>query len=187
MGLSPKEIEFLMRQTGASTFANLDELIRMQNFSKTPFLVNPAARQSTADYFYKKTENTQKLNAWNEGREYSEKEEQEILQNEVIFGVTEKIRKAIRDSDMSDEDKERYTTGITRWSLDRKEVADWPNILVEYQREEIPPALKLEVVKALKSGLRMPRLEDKTPEGIRKFKRKVAAKTATTKKLVKGE
>jgi hypothetical protein len=190
-GFSPKEIDFIIRNTLGSGLFKMSDLVTDAISGKVegkniplvgPLLVDSIPRQAASDIYVKSTENAQKVNSWKAGKKVANIEK--VLEDEVVLGVTQSVNKAIRDTnEMSDLAKANYQTGLARWALGRDAVAGYPNPLVEYK--DLPTSVREAVAKAVKGLGKKPRLDDKTEAGVKRFKQRVVAKKAAAKKFTK--
>lgn len=168
LGLSPKEIDFLSRNTFGSMPGNLMTWAftaedPKQRLSKLPFagpyIVDDLPRQSYSDYYEAQRRNERAWDALTkQGKQFTPEREREIRDREATFGVVGDLLKDIREAEgLSREMQSRYYTGLTRWALDRKPLAGYPNPLLEFDNEDLPLPLRRSIIRALKSAQKMPR------------------------------
>lgn len=190
--VSPKQADFWMRNTFGSMVPKAAEFIRAPGEKKSavpvigPYMHDMMPRQTYTDYHVLKERSGQLYDDWsNHGGEYSDSDLQEIVDMQATIGLTDTIAKAIRDSDMTDLEKAKWTTGLARWALDREPLESYPNPLKDFRG--LPAEVTQVVLKELKEvQAAKARPTKAAPKGSEQIKQKQSAVFRLKRKVMEA-
>ena len=191
IGIDPKKVDFIMRNTIGNLgpklygFATEDDNRKWSNVPIVgPFMTDDVPRQSVADFYLMREKAGQDFDEYvNNRSSLNESEVDGVLDNHQTVAVAEQIAKLLRESDLPQEDKDKYSTGVARWALDREPMSSYPNPLVEY--EKLPLPIRKEVLTILKEARGPQRATYKAPKGSEKLREMIQAKRRIGLKLIK--
>lgn len=202
LAVSPRQWDFILRQEFGSLPGKLiedvyavgapDKLRRNNLPFVGPFLTDPTARQSIADYYEMRERSGMEFDEWkNDRRELPESTVQRILDNEATVGVTDSVLKLIREwpeEQLSQESKAKYQTGVTRWALERNALDEYPNPLLQYLSNDLPDELKIALLKVLKrEASEKPRVDETMKAKPERYRQALEARERLRPRLIGKE
>lgn len=182
LGLSPKQIDFFIRNTVGGMFYDFGRFTAEGSVVDMPFLGAFAnrgePRQSINDFYTQNQDVTQLINSSESlgitGEELTKLKEQQLI-NGIAFQAMKDVRKY---KQIPREKAAEYITGLAQWALGAEEVDRYPNILIHYKDMDIPIELKKDINNLLKTQAkaaispRPEKIKKKEGESEEEFERK---------------